>query len=367
MISNQIIYDCIEEVKNISKIDMLVADSFGQIIAKTDNIESPDKKTILYFLESEADFQEIKGKLYTRIPDDNNSAYVLVSDTVDAKEDVHLVTKLTALQLKNLVTAYKSQIDRNSFFQNLLMDNLLLVDIYNRAQKLHIDVVKRRCVFVIEPVNGKETNLIDIVRELFYTEAGDFITAVDEKHVVIIKSLNDDESEEVLEEIAEMLVDMAGSEAMIDTRVAYGSIVDEIKGVSKSYKEALMANEVGKIFYPLKRTVYYNTLGIGRLIYQLPVNLCKLFVKEIFGDDIPTDIDDEILSTVNKFFENNLNVSETSRQLFIHRNTLIYRIEKLQKATGLDVRVFDDALTLKIALMVVNYTKYIADNEDSYH
>ena len=124
-----------------------------------------------------------------------------------------------------------------------------------------------------------------------------------------------------------------------------------------------MALEVAKIFYPMKRTIEYGNLGVGRLIYQLPVDLCQLFVKEIFGDNIPEEIDEEILSTVSKFFENNLNVSETSRQLYIHRNTLIYRIEKLQKATGLDVRVFDDALTLKIALMVVNYMKYIKGSE----
>lgn len=360
MISNQIIYNSIQEIKEISKLDMLVADSFGQVIAKTEEIVSPDKKTLLAFLESEADSQEILGQLYLRIPDEQSSAYCLV---VNEAEDSYLVARLAVAQLKNLIIAYKDRVDRNSFFQNLLLDNLLIVDIYNRAQKLRIDAVKKRCVFVIEPVSGKEANLIDIVKEMFYTEAGDFITAVDEKHVVIIKSLEDDATNDDLDEIAKMLVDMSGSEAMIDVRVAYGSIVDEIKGVSKSYKEAKMAIDVGKIFYPSKRTVAYPTLGIGRLIYQLPVNLCSLFVKEIFGDEIPEEIDDEILSTVNKFFENSLNVSETSRQLFIHRNTLIYRIEKLQKVTGLDIRTFDDALTLKIALMVVNYMKYIEEEK----
>lgn len=363
MISNQIIYNCIEEVKSISKAEMLVADSFGQIIAKTENIEAVDKKTLLDFMGTEANSQEVNDKIFIRIPDDNNSEYVLVTDIRSTKEDVHLIAKLTAAQLRNLIIAYKTQVDRNSFFQNLLLDNLLLVDIYNRAQKLHVDVVKRRCVFVIEPEADRETNLLEIVRELFYTEAGDFITAVDEKHVVIIKALSDSDTTEDLDETAKMLVDMAGSEAMIDVRVAYGSIIDEIKGVSKSYKEAKMAMEVSKIFYPLKKTVSYDTLGIGRLIYQLPVNLCKLFVREIFGDEMPSEIDDEILSTVDKFFENNLNVSETSRQLYIHRNTLIYRIEKLYKNTGLDVRTFDDALTLKIALMVVNYVKYIEEND----
>ena len=146
---------------------------------------------------------------------------------------------------------------------------------------------------------------------------------------------------------------------MLNVRVAYGISVNELKDVSKSYKEAKMALDVGSIFYSHMRVISYETLGIGRLIYQLPVNLCRIFVKEVFGDTIPEDIDDEILTTVSKFFDNNLNVSETSRQLFIHRNTLVYRIEKLQKAIGLDMRIFDDALTFKIALMVVDYMKYL--------
>ena len=145
----------------------------------------------------------------------------------------------------------------------------------------------------------------------------------------------------------------------MNVRVAYGTIVQELKDVSKSYKEASMALDVGKIFYVEKKVNAYGRLGIGRLIYQLPVNLCKIYIDEIFGENDPSDFDEETLTTVNKFFENNLNVSETSRQLFVHRNTLVYRLEKLQKSTGLDVRTFDDALTFKIAMMVVNYMKYL--------
>jgi carbohydrate diacid regulator len=158
---------------------------------------------------------------------------------------------------------------------------------------------------------------------------------------------------------AQVVVDMLNSEAMLIAKVAYGTIVPELKEVSKSYKEAKMALDVGKIFYMEKPVTAYNTLGIGRLIYQLPINLCRMFITEIFGDKIPEELDDEMLTTVQKFFDNNLNVSETSRQLYVHRNTLVYRIEKLHQATGLDVRKFDDALTFKIALMVVNYMKYI--------
>ena len=152
---------------------------------------------------------------------------------------------------------------------------------------------------------------------------------------------------------------MMNSEAMLKVRVSYGTVVQELREVSKSYKEATMAMDVGRIFYAEKNVIAYSTLGIGRLIYQLPVNLCRIFIEEIFGGNQVYDLDEETLTTINKFFENNLNVSETSRQLFIHRNTLVYRIEKLQKATGLDIRTFEDAMTFKIAMMVVNYMKYL--------
>ena len=123
-----------------------------------------------------------------------------------------------------------------------------------------------------------------------------------------------------------------------------------------------MALDVGKIFYSHKKVIAYGNLGIGRLIYQLPLPLCKMFIKEIFDDKTPDDFDEETLTTINKFFENNLNVSETSRQLYIHRNTLVYRLDKLQKSTGLDLRVFEDAITFKIALMVVKYMNYMEKN-----
>lgn len=340
---------------DISGVSMTVADTSGNVIAKAGSPEAVDASKITAFIESNEELVKDKDRTLIRICDDNDLLYVLITDE-DTKDSV--CTRLTGKELSNLIVAYRDKNDRNLFFQDLLLDNLLLVDIYNRAQKLHVDMEARRCVFVIEPVGKRNDDLIDIVRQLFFREEGDHVTAVDENRVVVIKALSDDEAEEDLEETAKMLVDMAGSEADSDVRVSYGTIKDDIKGISASYREARLSLDVAGIFYPFKKTIEYTHLGVGRLIYQLPVDLCRLFVKEIFGDDIPEEIDEEVLTTVNRFFENNLNVSETSRQLFIHRNTLMYRIEKLQKATGLDVRVFDDALTLKIALMVVNYMKY---------
>ena len=196
----------------------------------------------------------------------------------------------------------------------------------------------------------------------FAAKGSDYITAVEERSIILVKELRPEDGLEEMEQIARMIVDMLNTEAMTQVRVAYGNPVSEIKDVSRSYKEARMALDVGKIFYAEKNIVSYTKLGIGRLIYQLPVPLCEMFMKEVFGDQLPDAFDEETQVTISKFFENNLNVSETARQLYIHRNTLVYRLEKIQKSTGLDIRAFDDALTFKIAMMVVSYMKYM-DNK----
>ncbi|NLG03095.1 MAG: PucR family transcriptional regulator [Clostridia bacterium] len=360
MITNQIIQTSISELAAITKVDFCVMDLKGNAVAETYSDHNISRSTIVNFVNSEADSQVIQNQHLLKIYDDEMPSYILiVSDT----EDSYKIGKVAVSQLQNLIIAYKDKVDRNSFFQNLLLDNLLLIDIYNRAKKLRISAEQKRAVFVVETKNEKDIDAREMVKELFSSQNGDYITAVDEKHIILIKALNYGEDYSDLEETAKMLVDMLNSEAMTTVRVAYGTIIDEIKDISKSYKEAKLALDVGSIFYAEKVIIAYNTLGIGRLIYQLPVNLCQIFIKEIFGEKVPVELDDETLATVNKFFETSLNVSETSRQLYIHRNTLVYRIEKLQKATGLDIRVFDDALTLKIALMVVNYMKYVESME----
>ena len=206
-------------------------------------------------------------------------------------------------------------------------------------------------------------NALETVRSLFAAKTKDFITAVDEKNIILVKEVKPAEDYEDLEKTANMVLDMLNTEAMTKVHVSFGTIVGDIKEVSRSYKEAKMALDVGKIFYSGKNVVAYSNLGIGRLIYQLPLPLCRMFIREVFENKSPDDFDEETLATINKFFENSLNVSETSRQLYIHRNTLVYRLDKLQKSTGLDLRVFEDAITFKIALMVVKYMKYM-ENQD---
>ena len=196
------------------------------------------------------------------------------------------------------------------------------------------------------------------MRNLYGAKSRDFITAVDEKNVIVVKELALNEGYDEMFQEAEAMKDVVAQDGE-DIHVALGTIVGEIKEVSRSYKEAKMALDVGRIFFDDRDIIAYSSLGIGRLIYQLPIPLCKMFIREIFDGRSPDDFDEETLTTINKFFENSLNVSETSRQLYIHRNTLVYRLDKLQKSTGLDIRVFEDAITFKIALMVVKYMKYM--------
>ena len=358
MISNQILQNTIEGLKGISRIDFCVLDTEGKALATTFEDTWNYESAVLSFVESPADSQVIQGCQFFKIFDEQQLEYVLLAG--GESEDVYMLGKIAAFQVQSLLVAYKERFDKDNFIKNLLLDNLLLVDIYNRAKKLHIDTEAKRVIFIIETSHEKDSVALDNVRNLLGGKSRDFVTAVDEKNIIVVKELADKDGSRELEKMAKEMMEILRAESEDDKiHIAYGTVVNDIKEVSKSYKEAKLALDVGKIFFDEKDIVAYSTIGIGRLIYQLPIPLCKMFIKEIFEGKSPDEFDEETLTTINKFFENSLNVSETSRQLYIHRNTLVYRLDKLQKSTGLDLRVFEDAITFKIALMVVKYMKYM--------
>ena len=362
MISNQILQNTIDGLKGIARVDFCVLDTEGKELAATFESDQDRSEAVLSFVESPADSQVIQGCQFFKIFDEQRLEYVLLAD--GDSDDVYMLGKIAAFQIQSLLVAYKERFDKDNFIKNLLLDNLLLVDIYNRAKKLHIDTEVKRVIFIIETSHERDNVALENVRSLLGGKSKDFVTAVDEKNIIVVKELTDKDGNKELEKMAQEMLDTLrneGGEEQI--RIAYGTIVGDIKEVSKSYKEAKLALDVGKIFFDEKDIVAFTTLGIGRLIYQLPIPLCKMFIKEIFEGKSPDDFDEETLTTINKFFENSLNVSETSRQLYIHRNTLVYRLDKLQKSTGLDLRVFEDAITFKIALMVVKYMNYMESLE----
>jgi carbohydrate diacid regulator len=361
MISNQIMQSTIEGIKSISRVELYVADIDGKLVASTKNNGNSFENSVVEFVKSAADSQEIQSCQFFKIYDDNQLEYILIAN--DAGENAYMVGKMAAFQLQSLMVAYKERFDKDNFIKNLLLDNLLLVDIYSRSKKLHIQTDVKRVVMIVETPNPKDVNVLDRVRENFGQNGKDFVTAVDENNVIVVKEVIETETNRDIDKYAKTIEDCLIKDGVKEVRIAYGTSAKEIKEVSRSYKEAKMALDVGKIFFSEREIIAYSELGIGRLIYQLPIPLCKMFIKEIFGGKSPDEFDEETLTTINKFFENSLNVSETSRQLFIHRNTLVYRLDKLQKSTGLDLRVFEDAITFKIALMVVKYMKYMESFE----
>lgn len=361
MISNQILQSALDGMKAISRVDLSVMDTEGILLASTSEEAEQLRESALSFANSPADSQVISGYQFFKVLDDNQLEYVLIAS--GSSDDVYMVGKMACFQLQTLIVAYKERFDKDNFIKNLLLDNLLLIDIYNRAKKLHIETDVCRTVFILEVGHEKDPATLELIKSSLSGRSGDFVTAVDEKSIIIVKTLQQDEDYKEMAETGQQILDLLPEEKKSGAVIAYGTIVSEIKDVSRSYKEARMALDVGKIFFSEQKVIAYSSLGIGRLIYQLPIPLCQMFIREIFEGKSPDDFDEETLTTINKFFDNNLNVSETSRQLYIHRNTLVYRLDKLQKSSGLDLRVFDDAITFKIALMVVKYMKYMEEQQ----
>ena len=356
MVSNQILQNMLEETSSLTGSTALILDAEGQRIAEYGKMDELVTGRALAFLSSGLKELSEEAYSYYRAVDEADTSYVIVVDR--STPNAGMTLKLLGNQLEQLIVAYKERLDRDNFIKNLILDNLLQIDIYNKAKKLHIDSNQKRAVLIVES-GATEAWIGDAIRQFLLSSPNDFSTNVDEYNIVIIHELKNGQYPQAeLQRFASALHEQI-REGGAELRISYGAVVDEIREVSKSYKEAKLALDVGKIFNEHKNVISYTNLGIGRLIYQLPLNLCRMFIKEIFGDRTPDQFDKETLVTINKFFENNLNVSETSRQLFIHRNTLVYRLDKIQKNTGLDLRAFDDAITFKIALMVVKYMEYM--------
>lgn len=358
MLSNQILQNIVDGLNSITRKEIRVVERDGRpIVGEHLEDDAFDPSTAVEaFVYSMAETQMLSGYQYFKVFDNGIAEYVVIIKGDD--EDTYQIGRMVAFHIWSLLIAYKERFDRDNFVKNLLMDNLLLVDIYNRAKKLQVENNIRRVVYLIELDMDKDMTALEVVRNIFPAKQKDFVTALDEQNIVLVKELREKDKSDDIEKYAHAISDTLAAEAMSRGRVAIGTVVTDLKYVSASYKEAKMALEVGKIFEADKSIINYEKLGIGRLIYQLPLSMCRMFLDEVLHGTNVDSFDDETLATVNKFFENHLNVSETSRQLYIHRNTLVYRLDKLQKTTGLDLRNFDDAILFKITLMVSKYLIY---------
>ncbi len=279
--------------------------------------------------------------------------YAVFVEGVD--ETAAKYVQILAITLQSIKQYYDEKYDRNNFIKNVVMDNILPGDIYVKARELHFNADVSRVALLIRILSTNDVSAYDVIQNLFPDKNKDFVFNISESEIVLIKEIKTGIDSKDLEKLARSIVDTLSSEFYTRATVGIGTPVMGIKELARSFKEAQVALEVGKVFDTDEAIVSYDNLGIARLIYQLPTTLCETFLKEVFKQGSIDSLDHETLFTIHRFFENNLNVSETSRKLFVHRNTLVYRLEKIKKLTGLDLREFDHAIIFKIALMVKKY------------
>ena len=275
-------------------------------------------------------------------------------------EQAKLLCNMAYISLNEAKAYYEEKHDRSTFVKNIIMDNILPGDIYIRAKELHFATDAHRAVFLVRQVGRTDVSTVDILSGLFQDKLQDFVLSINETDIAIVKQLSGETSGEELEKLAAQIEDTLKNELFIKPIIGIGTVATHLRELADAYKEAQTAIDVCKVFDTEKSIINYENLGIGRLIYQLPTTLCEIFLTEVFKKNSIDALDQETLFTINKFFENNLNVSETSRKLFVHRNTLVYRLEKIKKLTGLDLRLFDHAIVFKVALMV---RKYLSSRE----
>ena len=270
-------------------------------------------------------------------------------------EQATLICSMAAIALNGAKTYYEEKHDRATFVKNILCDNILLGDIYVRAKELHFVSEAPRAVILVRQLGTPDVAAVDVISALFPDRQSDYVLSISETDVALVKQLGEGTDAREVQKIAQAVQEALDRELGLKTVVGVGTVVNHVRDLARAYKEAQVAIDVGKVFDSERSIINYENLGIGRLIYQLPTTLCEMFLQEVFKKNPIDALDQETLFTINKFFENNLNVSETARKLFVHRNTLVYRLEKIKKLTGLDLREFDDAITFKVALMVKKY------------
>ena len=360
--SHSVFQNVIVQLKELTDRAFGVIDSDGRVISCTDGGllgEHWEDAAVKVSTTAET-YVTFGRKTFRAIVSSTNVFEYAVFCTGD-DEDARTYCGLAYIALNNAKIFYEEKHDRGTFVKNIIMDNILPGDIYIRAKELHFVTEAPRAVFLVRQLGRTEITAVDVIASMFTDKLQDFVISINETDIAVVKQLPAPASAEELEAMAKKIEDILRNDLYLKTVIGIGTVVPHLSELADAYKEAQTAIEVGKVFENDKTIINYESLGIGRLIYQLPTTLCEIFLSEVFKKNSIDSLDQETLFTINKFFENNLNVSETSRKLFVHRNTLVYRLEKIRKLTGLDLRQFDHAIVFRVALMV---RQYLASREN---
>lgn len=353
--SNRLFQGVIHQMRDAIDRTIGVIDETSVVIACSELgrigevIESVTAETI----SSTAPFVVVNGTTYKSFGSNSRSEYAVFVSGND--ETAQRYAQVLAVSLSSIKQYYDEKYDRGNFIKNVILDNILPGDIYLKARELRFNSEVTRVCMLIKITSKTDISAYDVVQNLFPDKSKDFVININESDIALVKEIRSGIESKDLEKLASSIVDTLSSEFYTHCVIGIGTTVTGIKDLAHSFKEAQVALEVGKVFDTERTIVSYDNLGIARLVYQLPTTLCEMFLKEVFKRGSIESLDQETLFTIQRFFENNLNVSETSRKLFVHRNTLVYRLEKIKKLTGLDLREFEDAIVFKVALMVKKY------------
>lgn len=352
--SNRLFQGIIYQMKDAFDRVIGVIDENGVVISCSDLGKMGDvRQGVHEELPFSSEFIVVSGYTYRYMGTGTKSEYVVFVEGEDKMAEK--MSKVLAISLGNIKSLYDEKYDKGSFIKNIILDNILPSDIYIKSKELHFNIEEPRIVFLIKFFGKTDMMPFEMLQNMFPDKVHDYVVSVGEHDIVLVKELKPGTDMREIEKIAVNIADTISTEFYTKVSIGISTIVDNIKDLAKAYQEAQVALEVGKVFETEKNIISYENLGIGRLIYQLPTTLCDMFLQEVFKKGSLESLDRETLMTIQCFFENNLNVSETSRKLFVHRNTLVYRLEKIRKLTGLDLREFEHAITFKVALMVRKY------------
>lgn len=360
--SSRIFQNVAEQLTQASQNIISVMDIEGNIIASGDTSRIGDRETEAIAAIAAAPEAPVTyaGKTFFALKGWNPSyGFAVLVDGDDAAADA--VCRMSQVSLNFTKDYYEEKHDKGTFVKNIITDNILPGDIYIRAKELHFQTELPRAVLLIRQRGRADVAVVELLQSMFNDPGQDFVISVNETDIALVRQVPPETTGEELTKLARTIEDSLKTELFARTTIGIGTVSEHLRELADSYKEAQVAIEVGKVFDTEKTIINYENLGIGRLIYQLPTTLCEIFLSEVFKKSSIDSLDQETLFTINMFFENSLNVSETSRKLFVHRNTLVYRLEKIKKLTGLDLREFDDAIIFKVALMV---KKYLASREN---
>ena len=352
--SNRLFQGVIHQMKDAIDRVIGVIDENGVIIACSELIKIGEiRQGVRDELSYTSDVITGGGYTYRPMTNGPKTDYIVFVEGEDKMAEK--MSKLLSISLGNIKNLYDEKYDKGSFIKNIILDNILPSDIYIKSKELHFNTEETRIVFLIKFFGKTDMMPFEMLQNMFPDKSKDYVISVGEHDIVLVKELKPGTEMKEIEKLAINIADTLSTEFYTKVVIGISTIVDNIKDLAKAYQEAQVALEVGKVFETEKNIISYENLGIGRLIYQLPTTLCEMFLQEVFKKGSLETLDRETLMTIQCFFENNLNVSETSRKLFVHRNTLVYRLEKIRKLTGLDLREFEHAITFKVALMVKKY------------